>query len=184
MIGLNVFFWFMVVLFAVIGSMRGWAKELLVFFSIILSLFVINVLQEFAPFVQNLVAGDSLSALFWLRLVILTALVFFGYQGPNISKLAATNKLNREKFQDSLLGVFLGAINGYFIFGSILYYLNAAQYTALSKLIMAPDPLSPQGAAVYDLLKALPPTWLLKPGSPLIYFAVAIAFAFVLVVFL
>ncbi|MDX9864687.1 MAG: CvpA family protein [Anaerolineaceae bacterium] len=184
MIGLNIFFWFMVILFAIIGAMRGWAKELLVFFSVILSLFVINVLQEFAPFVQNLVAGDSLSALFWLRIVILTALVFFGYQGPNLSKLAATNKFNREKFQDALLGAFLGAINGFFIFGAFLFYLNEAEYSALSKLIMAPDPLTPTGAAVYDLIKMLPPTWLLKPGSPFIYFAVAIAFAFVLVVFL
>jgi uncharacterized membrane protein required for colicin V production len=179
-IGLDVFFWFMVILFAIIGSMRGWAKELLVFVSIILSLFVIHVLQEFAPFVQNLVAGDSQSALFWLRLVILTALVFFGYQGPNIAKFAATNKLNREKFQDSLLGIFLGAINGYFIFGTLLYYLDKAQYTALSKLISVP----PLGARVYELLNALPPTWLLKEGSAFIYFAVAISFAFILVVFL
>lgn len=184
MISLGVFFWFMVLLFGIIGSMRGWAKELLVFFSIILSLFVIHVLQEFAPFVQGLVAGESQAALFWLRMVIMGALVFFGYQGPNITKFAATNKLNREKFQDSLLGVFLGAINGYFIFGTFLFYLNESQYSALSSLISAPDPLTPQGAAALELLKALPPTWLLKTGSPFIFFAVAISFAFVLVVFL
>jgi uncharacterized membrane protein required for colicin V production len=179
-IGLNVFFWFMVILFGIIGSMRGWAKELLVSFSVILGLFVINVLQEFAPFVQNLLAGSSPSALFWLRVVIMTALVFFGYSGPNITKLAATNKFKREKFQDALLGIFLGGINGYLIFGALLFYLSEAGYAPL-KFIIPPDPLTTQGAAMIDLLKFLPPMWLVTPR---IYFAVAIAFAFVLVVFL
>lgn len=180
MIGLNVFFWFMVMLFAIIGSMRGWAKELLVSFSVILGLFIINVLEQFAPFIRNLLAGESASALFWLRIVILSALVFFGYQGPNITKLAATNKFNREKFQDALLGIFLGAINGYLIYGAFLFYLNAAQYEPL-KFVIAPDPFTPQGAAVIKLIELLPPQWLIAPR---IYFAVAIAFAFVLVVFL
>lgn len=167
-------------LFAIIGSMRGWAKELLVSFSVILGLFIINVLEQFAPFIRNLLAGESASALFWLRIVILSALVFFGYQGPNITKLAATNKFNREKFQDALLGIFLGAINGYLIYGAFLFYLNAAQYEPL-KFVIAPDPFTPQGAAVIKLIELLPPQWLIAPR---IYFAVAIAFAFVLVVFL
>lgn len=180
MIGLNVFFWFMVILFAVIGSMRGWAKELLVSFAVILGLFIIIVLESFAPFIKNLLTGDSPAALFWMRIVILTVLVFFGYQGPNLAKLAATNKFNREKFQDALLGFFLGAINGYFIFGTFLYYLDAAGYTPF-KFIISPALAPDQGAALAKLIKMLPPIWL---TSPRIYFAVAIAFAFVLVVFI
>ena len=180
MIGLNVFFWFMVLLFAIIGSMRGWAKELLVSFSVILAIFVITVLEQFAPFVGNLIAGGSENARFWLRIFIIIALVFFGYQGPNITKLAATNKFNREKFQDALLGFFLGGINGYLIFGTFLSFLSAANYAPLGNIVIHPS-LIPEGQAVMDLIEFLPPAWLI---SPRIYFAVAVAFAFVLVVFL
>lgn len=181
MIGLNIFFWFMVILFAVIGSMRGWAKELLVSFSVILGLFIITVLGKYGGFFQNIVTGGSVSAEFWLQIVILTALVFFGYQGPNLPKLASTNKFNREKFQDALTGIFLGAINGYLIFGSFLFYLDKTNFTVLTKVILDPNLFPPHGEAVTELITALPPALL---GEPTIYFIVALSFAFVLVVFL
>ena len=38
-------FWMYVILFAVIGAMRGWAKELLVAFSVITALAVILLLE-------------------------------------------------------------------------------------------------------------------------------------------
>ena len=38
MVTLNFLFWMFVILFGVIGAMRGWAKELLVTFSAILAL--------------------------------------------------------------------------------------------------------------------------------------------------
>ena len=38
MISLAVVFWMYVILFAIIGGMRGWAKEILVTFSVILAL--------------------------------------------------------------------------------------------------------------------------------------------------
>ncbi len=37
MVSLIVIFWMYVILFAIIGGMRGWAKELLVTFSVILA---------------------------------------------------------------------------------------------------------------------------------------------------
>ena len=49
MITLNFAFWMMIILFAVIGAMRGWSKELLVTFAAILGLFVIAVIERFAP---------------------------------------------------------------------------------------------------------------------------------------
>ncbi len=53
MISLDVIFWMYVCLFALIGAMRGWARELLVSFSVILALFVLSVLERFVPFIRD-----------------------------------------------------------------------------------------------------------------------------------
>ena len=47
-------FWMYVILFAIVGWMRGWAKELLVAFSVILALAVNHVLRKYIPLAQNL----------------------------------------------------------------------------------------------------------------------------------
>lgn len=179
MIGLNVLFWIFVALFAIIGLTRGWAKELLVTFSVILALFIISVLERFVPFFRDNPVLMQGATYFWVRAVITIALVFFGYQGPNIPKIAATQRFVRERFQDSFLGVFLGAINGYLVFGSLWYYLNQANHPF--PFILPPPAGTETAASVERLLSSLPPAWL---NSPTIYFAVAIAFIFVLVVFI
>ena len=178
MIGLNVLFWIFVVLFGIIGLMRGWAKEILVSFSVILGLFIISVIEKYGGFLTNLLNGPG-SGLFWMRFIILTALVFFGYQGPNIPKLAQSNRFVRERLQDSLLGLFLGALNGYLIFGTIWSFMESSGYP-FPNIIASPVGTSFEQAAV-TLIKILPPMWL---GIPGIYIAVALAFAFVLVVFI
>lgn len=178
MVQLTVLFWFFVIEFAVIGLMRGWAKELLVTFAAILALFMIQVLENFVPFIKAMAAEPG-STIFWMRALILTGLVFFGYQSPNIAKLAGSGRFVRERFQDALLGLFLGALNGYIIFGSLWYYLDSAGYPF--PVITAPDMTGTAGEAIRRLLEAFAPHLL---GIPQIYFAVAIAFAFVLVVFI
>ncbi|NPV76577.1 MAG: hypothetical protein HPY59_09420 [Anaerolineae bacterium] len=177
MIALNVLFWILVVLFAIIGLNRGWAKEMLVSFAIILGLFIINVLETFVPFIKNLVAINQAGMIYWIRTILIIALVFFGYQGPNIPRLAATNRFVREKLQDSLLGLFLGAINGYLVVGALWFFMDKAGYP-FPNLISAPPP-GDFGEASRRLIAILPPVWL---QSPTIYFAVAICFAFILVV--
>ena len=179
MISLDVLFWMFVILFACIGAMRGWARELLVSFSVILSLFIISVLERFVPFIRDTLPFDSPNSIFWLRSVLLVSLVLFGYQTPKIPRIASSGRFVREAFQDILLGLFLGAINGYFIFGSLWSYLNDANYPF--SIITSPDFASEIGQNVEKLLTFMPPV-LLEP--PIIYFAVAVAFVFVLVVFL
>ncbi|MBI9049062.1 MAG: CvpA family protein [Anaerolineaceae bacterium] len=179
MIGLNILFIIFVLMFAIIGLMRGWAKELLVSFSVILSLFVTMVLEKFVPFIQNLATTGDTTTLFWVRFVLLLGLVIFGYQSPNIGRLAESGKFARERLQDSMLGLFLGAVNGYFVFGSIWYFLDTASYPF--DFITPPVAGTAMGDAAIRLIESLPPQWL---GDPTIYFAVAIAFAFVLVVFI
>lgn len=176
MVSLTFVFWMYVVLFSVIGAMRGWAKELLVSFSVILALTFITLLERYVPFVQNLRHADT-TALFWLRSIILALLVFFGYQSPNIARFAP--KMTREKLQDILLGIFLGCINGYLIMGTLWFYLHDANYPFPA--ITAPVEGTLSGNAALNLLKYMPPRML---GVPAIYFAVVLAFVFVLVVFI
>jgi hypothetical protein len=180
MVSLVVVFWMYVILFAIIGAMRGWARELLVAFSVILALFIISVMEHFVPFITTTLAKIP-SALFWLRTGLVIALVFFGYQTPNIPRLAGQSRFARERLQDILLGVFLGALNGYLIAGTIWFYLNDAGYP-FPNLIQPPTPGSQVYNATQQMMALMPPK--LLGSSSAIYFAVALAFAFVLVVFI
>ncbi len=175
MISLTVVFWMYVVLFAFIGGMRGWAKEMLVSFSVILALTFINLLDHYVPYIRDVLPRQS-ADLFWLRTSIIIILVFFGYQSPNLQRLAP--KMTREKLEHTILGVFFGAVNGYLIAGSIWYYMADAKYPF--SIITAPDTKTAFGKMALSLLQYLPPHWLGVPG---IYFAVVLAFIFVIVVF-
>jgi uncharacterized membrane protein required for colicin V production len=175
MVSLNVLFWMLVILFGLIGSMRGWAKELLVTFGVILSTFLIVLLERWIPFINKSIAAEGGAPQFWMRTIILMAIIFFAYQTPNLAKLAGSGRFARERLQDTLLGLFLGAVNGFLVFGSIWYWLDFAGYPFPN---IVSKPLSDSALALINLL---PPHWL---GTPVIYFAVAIAFAFVLVVFI
>jgi uncharacterized membrane protein required for colicin V production len=178
MVTLPFVFWMFVVFFAVIGAMRGWAKELLVSFSVVLAMFIITVLERYVPFVRDYIAQSSQSSQFWVRSALLLVLVFFGYQTPNLPRLS-TSKFVREKLQDSLLGLFLGALNGYLIIGTLWFYLNEANYPFYH--IIPPMDGDPVGEITKNMIVWMPPRLL---GIPLVYFAVALSFVFILIVFL
>ncbi len=179
MVSLSALLWIFVFIFALIGATRGWAKEMLVTFAVMLSMFITTVLEKFVPGMLSTFSANGGALLFWYRTALLCLLVFFGYQTPNIPKFAATNRFIRDRLQDSLLGIFLGAINGFLIFGSIWWYMDKVGYPI--DIVIAPDSGTAIGKAALQMVALLPPNWL---GEPIIYFAVAIAFAFVLVVFI
>ncbi len=176
MISINFVFWLFVLLFGIIGMMRGWAKELLVTFSVILALAFNSLLMRYVPMFKALPPTEL--PLFWIRLTLVISLVFFGYQTVGLSHFAA--KVIREKLQDSLLGFVLGAINGTLIVGTIWYYLIEANYP-FPDYITPPVPGTPMGDAAAQMLPWLAPRLM---GEPTIYFAVMICFIFVLVVFI
>ena len=185
MVSLLVMFYFFVFLFSIIGVIRGWAQELLVTFSVILAFFLINVLEEhILPNYASAVLIEKPIRQFWVRSSIIVFLVFFGYQTPRISRFAAA--VRKEKISDSFLGFFLGGINGYFITGTIWYYLAEAGYP--TEYIIDPvsvlniELLNEPAQAAIDFLTKLPPAWL--GTAPGIYIAVGLAFLFVMVVFI
>lgn len=193
-------FWMFVILFGLIGAMRGWAKELLVIFSIVLSLFLIYVLETYTAFmvpfeevlaqVENLTAGtpfealpdpiqDQLKVQFWSRAAIVAILAFFGYQTPRLAALR--EKARREKVQDVLLGAVLGLGSGFFIVGTLWFYMAAAHYP-FTPSIMPPQPGTPLGDAALNAIKYFPPVFANNQIG--LFFSVVVAFMFVLVVFI
>ena len=178
MVSLTVVFWMYILLFSIIGAMRGWAKEIMVTFSVILGIFLITVLETYVGIVKNTIVAASGQTLFWLRSIIIILLVFFGYQTPNIKGLAGA-RFARERLQDTLLGFIIGALNGYLVVGTIWYFLDAAGYPF--SIIQPPNPADAMYDAAIRLLNMMPPSWLVIPW---IYFAVGLAFLFVIIVFI
>ena len=178
MVSLNFFFFCFLILFAIIGAMRGWAKEMLVTFSAILAMFIITVLEAYVPPI-NAFALPGSPAQFWLRVVILLMLAFFGYQAPKLPKMSEA-RFARERLSDTLLGLFLGLLNGYLVVGTLWHYLAQANYTPI-RFILAPDGNTEMGQAAIQMLNLMAPMWLV---TPYLYFAVGLAFIFVIVVFL
>lgn len=177
MVSLAFVFWLFVVLGCVVGMTRGWAKELLVAFSVILGIFIILVLETYVGFIQTLIASGGPKTEFWVRALVILVLSFFGYQTPGaIARFQSAAR--REKLQDSLLGIVLGGVNGYLIVGSIWYYMHRAGYPF--DLIRAPQAGDQLSEAAVQLISYLPPSWL---GVPEIYFVIAVAFTFVVIVF-
>jgi hypothetical protein len=176
MISIISLFGLFVVIFTLIGWMRGWAKELLVAFSVILALALNHVIRRFVPMAANLPETDA--SLFWVRTITLLVLVYFGYQTViSIPHLAAKGRT--EKVQDTLFGAFLGALNGYLVVGTILYYVHVADYAFQTVITKPTDPVLLE--EVNRMMLYMPPQLLGEPG---IYFAIILAFVFVLVVYI
>jgi uncharacterized membrane protein required for colicin V production len=169
-------FWMYVIVFAVVGWMRGWAKELLVGFSVILSLALNHVIYKYVPLASNLPQTDP--SLFWVRTIILMVLVYFGYQTV-ISIQHLASRARSERLQDTLFGAFLGGLNGYLVAGSVLYYIHIADYPFQNIISKPVDPVLLE--RVNQMMLYMPPQLLGEPG---IYFAIILAFVFVLVVYI
>lgn len=174
-VNLIYFFWMWVILFCIIGGMRGWAKELVVSFSVVLAL-ALNHFIRHLPLVKSLSETDT--SLFWARTLILAVLVYFGYQTVvSIQQLAV--RAVRERLQDTLVGILMGGFNGYLISGSVLYYMHVAGYP-FSRIITAPTEQNLINS-INQMMLYMPPQLLGEPG---IYFAVVLLFAFVVVVYI
>jgi len=174
MISIIYIFWMYVILFAVIGMLRGWAKELLVGFAVVVAVALNFLLHTYAPMVKNLPEEDP--TLFWVRTIVLVTLVYFGYQTViSVARLQAGAR--RERLQDSLFGLFLGAINGYLVVGTLWYYWAAAGNPG--GFYQSVENAAAQ-RTIQAMLQYMPPHLL---GSPGIYFAVIIVLIFILVVY-
>jgi uncharacterized membrane protein required for colicin V production len=182
MMSLASVFWLLVVMFAIVGGFRGWAKELLVSFSLITALALDTMLTRYLPPVGSLLIQPTATA-FYIRAAIVLTMAYFGYQTPNLPAFSGGGRFVREKLQDWLLGSIIGLINGYFIVGSLWYYMAQAQYQGVEAFVIEPEKLALLGInpnLVINYLNYMPPHLL---GFPYVIFAVVIAFVFVIIVF-
>jgi uncharacterized membrane protein required for colicin V production len=170
-------FFLFVLIFAVIGALRGPAREVLVSFSVLVAIAFIVLVEDLLPLTTNLFAEGSMTQ-YWFRTLTVIVLVIFGYVTPKISQLskAAGRPLG---IQDYILGFFIGAINGWLIVGTLWYYMDAAGYP-FTPWITAPIDVA-QGGGTYaiQLIQLLPPA--IFYGYRVLA-AVIIAFVFVIIV--
>jgi uncharacterized membrane protein required for colicin V production len=160
MVPLDTFLWAFVLLFGLMGALRGWSKEMLVLFSVIVALAM--------PVVFEVVVADNVpqvSALFdrppeerfYIDTGLLVLMTIAGYAGPVVSGRLARSSA-RETLQDILLGFIIGAANGYLIFGSIWFFMKEAGYGIWGVAQPAPNSIAEAMAEQF-----LPPVWLTDP---------------------
>lgn len=176
MVSLVALFGLFLALFALIGAMRGWAKELLVTSAIILGLFINAILETYVDPYRAALFQQSASSQFLIRGGLLMILAFFGYQTPQIRALQP--KMVRERLEEILLGLVLGFLNGYLLIGSVWSYLHEAGYP--TEMVIQPEAGSELALQIANVVKYLPPS--LMP-VPYVYFAVGVVFVFIIVVF-
>lgn len=176
MINLVVLFGMFIVLFGIIGAMRGWAKELLVTSAIVLGLFVNAILETYITPYRIALLLQPEGTQFIVRAGLLVLLAFFGYQTPHLRFLQ--EKVARERLEELLLGLGLGLLNGYLLAGSVWLYLHQAGYP--TELVVKPVEGTELANQISNLIPYLPPSLL---QIPQVYFAVGVVFVFIIVVF-
>lgn len=174
MVQLSTILWTLIVLFAVVGAIRGWTRELIATAGIILALFA--TWQFDAVLIQPLTRGATPDQIFFLYSGILVVISFFAYQTPNnwVTRRQQAIMDRQQGLQERLLGFVLGGVNGYLIFGSIWYYLDRTGYP-FAPYVFAPAPDSASAAMVESL-----PLIFLVQGN-LLAVLVVVLFLFVLI---
>lgn len=192
MIALNSMFWILLVLFGVVGMMRGWTKEIVATAGLVLSLFA---QLWFGQFLVNLLGSQSTTAeaamrsQFFVRSFVHLIFAFFSYQGPSLARTVSGGRFGdkaRGNIQESALGFVVGMINGYLIVGAVWAFLeyNISDRMAIPwpQEMAYPFPAEVitrplAGTAAYELLSKLPLP-LLQTWLPLL---VVVLFLFVII---
>jgi hypothetical protein len=132
-------------------------------------------LEKYIPLVRDL--DKTTTSVFWIRVIILIALVYFGYQTVNISRFAS--KAARERLQDALLARCWAASMAIWLRGTVLYYNHVANYPYSNIISRATDPVIAE--AIERMMKYHAAAF---PREPQIYFAVIIILIFIIVVYI
>ena len=163
---------FFSVLFGVIGSMRGWVRELQVTASAVLGMFII---EKIGPWLEVVIQDRATAAnvinelgtvsprIVTLKAALLLIVVFFGYQGPvviqSLSKGRANTNRLAESRRDNILGFAVGLLNGYLIVGAMWWYLHTGGYP----FEWVVDPATFTDSMSLEAVKFLPQSILISP---------------------
>lgn len=139
--------WICAIFFGIIGAMRGWNREIISTAGIILALFT---LFQLDPLLRGVfLASVPREQTFFVQVGLFAAIIYFAYQSRTIVDRGGPDNPNRT--QNMVLGVVLGALNGYLIWGAIWYFLDINEYP-FSPLVTAPPP----GSVSEQALNAIP----------------------------
>ncbi len=164
MIPIELTFWILVALFGAVGFIRGWSKEVGTTTGLILAMLILNRFGEKAIAFANkffraagmeqltIAEAPSLSRFLFFALVFL-AVAFISYHGET---LALGKKASGVA--ESVLGLFIGLINGYLIAGNLWFFLHEQSY--LPALRIFTEPSSPTALL---MIRFLPPRILSEP---------------------
>ncbi|MBC6936621.1 MAG: hypothetical protein DWB42_12365 [Chloroflexi bacterium] len=147
MVQLYTMLWISAIFFGIIGAMRGWNREIVSTAGIILALFT---LFQLDPLLRGVfLASVPREQTFFVQVGLFAAIIYFAYQSRTIVDRSGPDNPNRT--QNMVLGVVLGALNGYLIWGAIWYFLDINEYP-FSPLVTAP----PAGSVSEQALNAIP----------------------------
>jgi hypothetical protein len=134
MVEIQQLFLILIVVMGVIGMVRGFLKELGVTLVLIATLFA---LDRLIPIINGFINGggfgflglgpdtpNTSNLLFLVFSAIMIAATYIAYQGETLSYEGN----NPKGIVGALLGFLIGAVNGYLLFGTIWWLLNAYQY--------------------------------------------------------
>ncbi|MHB0856688.1 MAG: hypothetical protein ACYC5M_03850 [Anaerolineae bacterium] len=161
---IEVFFGALVLVFCLIGLVRGFLKELGVTTVLMFLLFFLTVFEPYMgkSMMRLLDAGsrvlpsqDQNTTQTLIFVFIISAAAFVSYQGQTL----AFQGQAPHGLQGAALGLVTGGLNGYLIAGSLWFYLDKFGY-ALSFWGFASDKLSPMARA---MIPYLPPSFLGQP---------------------
>ncbi len=175
MVQLSTVLWTSILLFAFIGYMRGWTKEILATAGIVLALFTI---KQFETLLIDPLTNGEQTSKFYLEATILLTLAFFGYQTPPERFVRSKKSVIREGVQEGILGALVGALNGYLLVGSLWWYMDNLEYPLSPHII----PVAP-GSASANMVDVLPLSWMLGGDGGILSLIIIVLFIFIIVSF-
>ncbi|HAE85786.1 MAG TPA: hypothetical protein DCG78_04670 [Anaerolineaceae bacterium] len=165
MITLDAFFYIMVALFAIIGALRGFKKELLVTAAGVMAVFTMEIV------VPMLIKDLTATQLFWISIGVMGVFAILAYQTPSIHRFVEIGLFERKVSHSMLLGGLVGAINGYLYLSTVFHYMAQANYPVAQ--IIPPDLATQAGQAVAQILSYAVPVHL---QGTYVYVGIVLAF--------
>ena len=134
MISIQFVFWVLVAFFAVMGSMRGWQKEVIALTSMvaamaILSNFGYEIMTRLAEVLPDgFLGANNAQQQVWLQIIFYGLFAFFGYQ---VVGTVAGSRIGgrfgdrlRATMERRIIGAILGAVNGFMLVGGVWGFLE------------------------------------------------------------
>ena len=137
--------WATAIFFAFMGALRGWNRELVGTAGIVLGVFAIFQFDSILRGTVFLLMSND--QIFGVQLIIFMSIVILAYRSQGV--VDATGR--RGRIQSGILGAIVGFGNGYFVAGSIWYFLDINLYP-FPQFVSAPAP----GSVSFQAIETMP----------------------------